>query len=388
MQSVKDIDIKGKRVLVRIDADVPLKNGQVQPEGAFRLEAVLPTLRHLLSNGAKIILMGHLGRPDGEVKENLRLDPVAAWFSERLKKEIVKINEVVGQEVQEKAASLVEGEIIMLENLRFDPREEENSQEFAEELAKLADIYINESFATSHRAHASIAGVPAILPSAAGLRLLREIDVLEQVLERPRSPFTLIVGGAKAETKIGVIKNLMSKADNILIGGAVASHFLKAQGKEVGFSLIDNEAMILVRDINLSSAKFKLPVDVVVATNEESGEKRVVVETSKTPSDKMILDIGPDTARLYKELIAGSNLIVWNGPMGFFEKKGFGRGTEEIAKAISENKEAQKIAGGGDSLAAILGFGLQEKFNHLSVGGGAMLEFLEGKNLPGILALK
>ncbi len=387
MRSVKDIKVQGKRVLVRIDADVPLSDGRVLPEGEFRLKAVLPTIKHLLEREAKVILMGHLDRPGGEIKEDLRLDPIASWFSSQLQKEVIKINEIVGPLAEEKAASLAKGEIIMLENLRFDPREEENSQEFAEELAKLADVYVNESFATCHRQHASVVSVPQILEKAAGLRLLKEIKVLKLVIERPIAPLTLIIGGAKARTKIGVIKNLMSKADNILIGGAVASHFFKIEGKEVGLSLIEEEALSLARDINLSSEKIKLPVDVVIAPNEKRGEEALVCETDKVPADQMILDIGPETARIYKEIIAGSAQIVWNGPMGFFERGGFKRGTEEIAKAVAES-EAKKIVGGGDSLAAVFQLDLQNKFDHISVGGGAMLEFLAGKDLPGVLALK
>lgn len=387
MQSVEDIDTKGKRVLVRIDADVPLSGNQVLPEGEFRLLAGLPTIKYLTDNNAKIILMGHLNRPEGKVVEEMRLEPVAKWLSEKLGKKVIKINEIVGPLVKEKSLSLKEGEILILENLRFDAREEANSQEFAEELASLAEIYVNESFATCHREHTSIVGVPQILPGCAGIRLLKEIEVLGLVRERPVAPFTLIIGGAKAETKVGVITNLMQKADNILIGGALANNFFKVQGFEIGLSKIDEIALEKIKEINLSSAKIKLPVDVVVAKNPESGKESEVVEVKKVPKDKMALDIGPETIRIYKEIFKENNTIVWNGPMGMFEEEAFSTGTKEIAKAITETS-AKKIAGGGDSLAAILKFGLKDKFNHLSVGGGAMLEFLEGKDLPGILALK
>lgn len=387
MQSIEEIDVKGKRVLVRVDTDVSLENGKVLPEGVFRLEAAIPTIDYLAKNKAKVILMGHAGRPEGKIVEELRLDPVAAWFSEKLGKEIIKINEIVGPLAKEKSLSLKEGEILMLENLRFDAREEANSQEFSEELASLAEIYVNESFATCHREHASIVGVPQILPACAGIRLIKEIEILGLIRERPRPPFTLIIGGVKAETKVGVITNLMQKADNILIGGALANNFFKVQGFEIGLSKIDEAALEKIKEINLSSAKIKLPVDVVVAKDPQNGREIEIVEAKKVPRDKMILDIGPETIRIFKDIIKRSGEVIWNGPMGLFEKEAFMAGTEEIAKAISESK-AKKIAGGGDSLTAILKLGIGGKFDHLSVGGGAMLEFLEGKDLPGILALK
>ncbi len=383
-----DLDVKGKRVLVRVDFNVPLDEARHITDDT-RIRAALPTIEHLLNEGAAVILMSHLGRPKG-VDDALRLDPVATRLSELLGRPVKKVDDCVGPEVEAAARELGPGEVLLLENLRFYKEETANDPEFARRLASIADVYVNDAFGAAHRAHASTAGVAHYLPAAAGLLLARELDVLGGALENPERPFVAILGGAKVSDKIGVITNLLTKVDALLIGGGMAYTFLKAKGYEVGKSLLDAERIELAKELMAEAEKrgvrLLLPVDVVIADDFSEDASTREVDVDSIPADWEALDIGPKTRQLFAEEVAKAKTIVWNGPMGVFEMAPFAHGTRAVAEALAASK-GTTIIGGGDSAAAVQQFGLAERMTHISTGGGASLEFLEGKVLPGVAAL-
>ena len=393
-KTVKDLDVKGKKVLVRVDFNVPLskeEKGKIADDA--RIKAAMPTINYLSENGARVILMSHLGRPKGEANPEFALKPVADYlenvYGDKFK--FIPSPEVVDQKVKEEVEKLEDGQIALLENTRYRAEETKNGEEFAKELASLADLYVNDAFGTSHRAHASNVGVASILPSAVGFLIEKEIDVMGKALESPEHPFVSILGGAKVSDKIGVIENLITKVDTILIGGGMAYTFLKAMGKEIGNSLLEEDKMDLslelVEKAKANGVEILLPVDVVIADKIEAGVATEIVDIDNIPEDKEALDIGPKTADLFAEKIKEAKTVVWNGPMGVFEIKEFADGTNQVAKALSES-EAVTIVGGGDSALAIEIAGLKDKITHVSTGGGASLEFLEGKDLPGISAIE
>lgn len=393
-KTLKDLDVRGKKVLVRVDFNVPLsKEDRSKIADDSRIRAALPTIDYLLENGAKVILISHLGRPGGEANQEFTLKPVANWLSNHYgeKFEFLAADEVVNEDVEEKVNELKDGEIALLENTRFVAGETKNDEAFAKELASLTDLYVNDAFGTSHRAHASNVGVASILPSAVGLLIEKEIDVMGKALENPEHPFLSILGGAKVSDKIGVIENLITKVDTILIGGGMAYTFLKAQGKEIGKSLLEEDKMDLSLELleraKENNVEILLPVDVVVAEEIAPGVETEIVDIDNIPADKEALDIGPKTAEIYAEKIKNAKTVVWNGPMGVFEIKEFSNGTNKVAHALAE-ADATTIVGGGDSALAIEMADLKDKITHVSTGGGASLEFLEGKDLPGISAIE
>jgi 3-phosphoglycerate kinase len=389
-RSIKDLDVKNKRVLLRVDYNVP-----VSKEGAItddkRILETLPTIRYLLERDAVVIIVTHMGRPDGKVVESLRLDKVAQRLSALLGKPVNKLNSVIGPDVTEAVAKAKAGEIIMLENVRFLKGEKTGSEELAKQLAALADVYVDDAFATAHRPDTSVAGVPQFLPSAAGFLLQKEIDVLETVTTSAKKPFIAILGGAKVSDKIGLIKNLLAKTDAVLIGGGMAFTFLKAKGYGVGFSLVE-EDYLKVADEIIEEAKSRgtrllLPVDVIVTNEIKEGNSHGVVDIEEIPADGIGVDIGPETLALFQAEIAKANTIIWNGPMGVIEIADFAEGTKALARSIASNSNALTVAGGGETASVIDALGLQKDFKHVSTGGGAFLEYLEGKQLPGIEAI-
>lgn len=392
-RTIKELDVKGKKVLVRVDFNVPLsKEDRSKIADDSRIKAALPTIDYLLDNEAKVILISHLGRPGGEANAELSLKPVANWLADHYgdKFQFLPSDEVVNDEVTEKVNNLKDGQLALLENTRYVAGETKNDETFAQKLASLADLYVNDAFGTSHRAHASNVGVASILPSAVGFLIEKEIDVMGKALENPEHPFISILGGAKVSDKIGVIENLIDKVDTILIGGGMAYTFLKAQGKEIGKSLLEEDKMDLSLEL-LDRAKengveILLPEDVVIADDIAPGVETQIVDIDSIPADKEALDIGPKTAKKYAEKIKAAKTVVWNGPMGVFEIKEFSNGTLTIANALAE-ADATTIVGGGDSALAIEMADLKDKITHVSTGGGASLEFLEGKDLPGISAI-
>jgi phosphoglycerate kinase len=380
---LKDANVAGKRVLVRFDYNVSVKNGAVADD--TRLKETLPTINFLRSDGAKLIIMSHLGRPDGKLVEGMSLKPVAVHLSELLGVEVKMAPDCIGPETEAMAASLKEGEIIMLENLRFHKEEEENDDEFSRQLASLGEVYVNDAFGTVHRAHASVVGVTKYLPGYSGFLLQKEIEMLGNILGNPDKPFIAVLGGAKVSDKIGVISNLSKKADLLLIGGAMQFTFLQAKGMGTGTSLYEkNEEHDAVG--MLATGKLVLPVDAVVASSLTSDDIEIV-PINGIPATKKGLDIGPETVKLFSDKIKTAKTIVWNGPMGVFETEAFSKGTIAIANAIASS-EATTVIGGGDTIAVSHKSGVKQKFTFVSTGGGAMLEFLEGKELPGIVALK
>ncbi len=384
-KTLKDIDVKGKRVLVRVDFNVPLAEGEVADD--TRIRAALPTIRYLLSQGAAVILISHLGRPKGQVREDLRVDPVARRLSQLLGQEVVKVDDSIGPEVEATAARLNPGQVLLLENLRFHKEETENDPAFAAKLAALAEVYVNDAFGAAHRAHASVSGVPAYLPAVAGFLMEKELNFLGAALERPEHPFVAILGGAKISDKIGVVENLLSKVDALLIGGGMANTFLKAQGYEVGESLVEEESLPLAREIMTKAGeRLVLPNDVVVADAFDAQARAKTVDVDEVPAGWRILDIGPKTVEHFGERLASVKTVIWNGPMGVFEFPRFAQGTVAIAQKLAQI-EAMTIIGGGDTAAAVRQAGLADKMSHISTGGGASLEFLEGKTLPGVAAL-
>ncbi|MBB6061817.1 phosphoglycerate kinase/triosephosphate isomerase [Thermosipho japonicus] len=390
--TIKDIDLKGKRVIMRVDFNVPMKDGEITDD--TRIVEALPTIKHAIENGAIVILLSHLGRPKGERKPEFSLAPVAKRLSELLGKEVTFIPELYGEIVNEKVKNAKEGDVILLENTRFDKGETKNDPELAKKWAELANIHVNDAFGTAHRAHASNVGIAQYIPSVAGFLMEKEIKFLSKATTNPEKPYVVVLGGAKVSDKIGVITNLLDKADKILIGGAMMFTFLKSLGYNVGSSLVEDDKLDLAKRI-LEQAKEKgteivLPVDAVCAQKIEAGvETKTIDIKDGIPEGWMGLDIGPKTVELFRNSISGAKTIVWNGPMGVFEIEDFSNGTKEVAIAIAEetSKGAITIIGGGDSAAAISKFGLKDKVSHVSTGGGASLEFLEGKELPGIASI-
>lgn len=389
--TLEDLEVKGKRVLVRCDFNVPMDDeGNITDDR--RIVSSLPTIEYLIENGAKVILMSHLGRPKGEANPKYSLAPVARRLSELLNKEVIfaKDDRVVSDDVKVIVSKMNEGDVVLLENTRFRKEEEKNDDNFAKELASLGDLYVNDAFGTSHRAHASNVGVSKWLPSAVGYLVEKEISTMGKALENPEKPFVAILGGAKVSDKIGVIQNLLNKVDMILIGGGMAYTFLKAQGYEIGTSILEEDkvdlANQLLKEAEEKKVKLLLPVDIVVAKEFKNDTEFKTVKIDSIPKDMMGMDIGEETIKLFSDEIRKAKTIVWNGPMGVFEMENFKKGTESIAKAMAES-DAITIVGGGDSASAVEKAGFGEKITHISTGGGASLEFLEGKELPGIAAI-
>jgi phosphoglycerate kinase len=388
-RTVRDIDVAGKRVLVRVDFNVPLdREGQVTD--VTRLREALPTIRYLQERGARIILMSHLGRPEGQVREELRLAPVAAALERLLGTPVRYVRDCVGPEVEAAVAALQPGEVLLLENLRFYPGEEANDPAFAQQLARLGDLYVNDAFGTAHRAHASTEGIARYLPAVAGLLMERELEAFARILERPERPLVAIVGGAKVSSKIGVLENLLEKVDRLLIGGGMACTFLKAQGYEVGRSLVEADkldfAASLLQRAAARGVVAQLPVDAVVVDRLEAEAPRRVVSVAAVPPDLLIADIGPATVERFTALLADARTVFWNGPMGVFEVPPFAAGTRALAEAVAR-LNATTVIGGGDTVAAVEQASCASRMTHVSTGGGAALELLEGRTLPGVAAL-
>lgn len=388
-KTVRDLDVAGKKVLVRVDFNVPLNDkGEITDD--TRITASLPTIQYLLEQKAAVILMAHLGRPKGQVKPELSLAPVANHLGKLLGKKILFAPDCVGEAAQAAASKLKPGYILLLENLRFHKEEEKNDMEFAEKLASLADLYVNDGFGVSHRAHASVEGVTHFLPAAAGFLLEKEIQYVGQAVTNPLHPFVAIIGGAKVSDKIGVISNLLDKVDTLLIGGGMANTFLAAQGYKMGKSLVEEDKLDLAKELLAKAKKNKvnmlLPTDLVMAAAFAPDAEHVTEKVKNLNQAYMALDIGAETSKAYAEALADAKMIVWNGPMGVFEMDAFCKGTEAVAKAVAKSR-ATSIVGGGDSVAAIEKLGLAKRITHISTGGGASLEYLEGKVLPGVAAL-
>jgi len=385
-KTVKDINVRGKKVIVRVDFNVPLKDGKVGDD--TRIQAALPTINYLLEQGAALILCSHLGRPKGEPDPAYSMKPVAEYLNGLVKNKVIFSNECVGPVAEKAAADLKPGEILVLENTRFYPGETKNDPAMSKQLAALADIFVNDAFGSAHRAHASTVGVADYLPAVAGFLLEKEIMFLDAAIEDPKHPFVAILGGAKVSDKIGVIKNLLGKADTVLIGGGMANTFFKAQGYPVGDSLVEDESLDTARELVIAGgAKLRLPVDIVIADKFENDAKTKVMDVGPVPDGWRILDIGPATMENFAKAVSDAGTVVWNGPMGVFEMSNFSKGTFAVAKAIAESS-AISIIGGGDSAAAIQESGLADKITHISTGGGASLEMLEGIQLPGLIALQ
>ncbi len=391
--SIDSLDLKGKRVLVRVDFNVPLDENQKITDDR-RITASLPTIKKIIKDGGKAILMSHLGRPKGKVKSEFSLKPAAEKLSELLGQQVKLAPDCIGDEVKKMADDMKNGDVILLENLRFHSEEEKNDTEFAKKLASLGDIYMNDAFGTAHRAHASTEGVTHFINTcAAGYLMQKELDYLGSALSSPKRPYCAILGGAKISGKIDVIMNLFDKVDTLIIGGGMAFTFFKAQGLEIGKSLLEEEKVELAKEVlkkaDNTKIMFLLPVDIVAASEFKNDSPSETVKAGKIPEDKMGLDIGDETIKLFSDELLKSKTIVWNGPMGVFEMDNFAKGTFAIAKALAEATAngAVTVIGGGDSAAAITKAGLDDKVSHVSTGGGASLEFLEGKTLPGVEAL-
>ncbi|MDQ0902786.1 MULTISPECIES: phosphoglycerate kinase [unclassified Paenibacillus] len=387
-KSVRDVEVAGKRVFVRVDFNVPVENGQITDE--TRIRESLPTIKFLVEKGAKVILASHFGRPKGQVVEELRLTPVAAKLAELLGQSVIKADVSIGEIVKAQVDALENGDVLLLENVRFNEGEEKNDPELAKAFAELADLFVNDAFGAAHRAHASTEGIAHFIPAVSGLLMEKELDVLGKALNNPERPFTAIVGGSKVKDKIAVIENLLNIADNVLIGGGLSYTFLKAQGHEIGKSLVDNEkldlALSFIEKAKEKGVNFLIPVDIVVADKFSADANTQIVDVDGIPADWEGIDIGPKTRELYADVIAKSKLVVWNGPMGVFEIEPFSHGTREVAQACATT-EGYTVIGGGDSAAATEKFHLADQMNHMSTGGGASLEFMEGKALPGVVAL-
>lgn len=387
-KTMKDIAVKGKRVFVRVDFNVPMENGHITDD--TRIVAALPTITYLVEQGAKVILASHLGRPKGDIKEELRLTAVGEKLSELMGKPVQKLDESIGEAVEAAVSKMADGDIVLLENVRFHKGEEKNDPALAQHFAKLADLYVNDAFGTAHRAHATTAGIANYLPAVSGFLLEKEIAVLGKALSNPERPFTAIIGGAKVKDKINVIENLLDKVDHLIIGGGLSYTFTKAQGYDIGQSLLEEDKIELAKSFIKKAAEkgvqLHMPVDAVVANEFSKDADTKIVDIDRIPSDWMGLDIGPKTVAEYAKVINNSKLIIWNGPMGVFEMDAFANGTKGVAEAMATT-EGYTIIGGGDSAAAVEKFQVADQMNHISTGGGASLEFMEGKELPGIVAL-
>lgn len=385
-KTIRDIDVKAKRVLVRVDYNVPIKDGKVADD--TRIQAAMPTLNYLIQHGAAVILCSHLGRPKGGPEAKFSLRPVAAHLSELLGKPVAFAEDCVGPSAEAAARALKPGDVLLLENTRFHPEEEKNDMELAKRMAALADVYVNDAFGSAHRAHSSTEGVAHFLPAVAGFLMEEEIKYLGQAIADPKRPFVAILGGAKISDKIGVIRNLLTRADHVLIGGGMANTFFKAQGYPIGESLVEDEALDTARELLAQgSQRLRLPIDVVIADRFDAEAQSQVMAVGPIPDGWRILDIGPKTVAAFKKSLVGAGTVVWNGPMGVFEFPRFAEGTFGIAKAVAESG-AISIIGGGDSVAAVNQSGLAERITHISTGGGASLEMLEGLTLPGLAALQ
>ncbi|HLG25840.1 MAG TPA: phosphoglycerate kinase [Candidatus Gracilibacteria bacterium] len=387
VKSLKDLDVSGKKVLLRVDFNVPLENGKIMDD--TRMTAALPTIEHLLKSGAKIIVMSHLGRPEEEGKEGLKMDPIAKHLGELLKKPVKKLDACIGPDVQKAVADMKAGDVIMLENTRFYDEEEQCDDNFCKELAALADLYVTDSFGTAHRKHATTYGIAKHLPAYAGLLMEKEITTLSEIMKDTEKPLAIIMGGSKIETKIGLIRNFLPRADYFLIGGGLANTFLAAEGFDVGASLYEKEKIPMAQEIMLAAEslkdRFLLPIDAVVADQIGDNVPSLDLPLEDVEGDMKILDIGKRTVKLYTEVIKKAKTIIWNGPLGLFEKKAFAEGTAQMVRAIANNKGAKTIIGGGDTIDSIKNLGISlDSFTHVSTGGGAMLQFLEGTALPGV----
>lgn len=388
-KTVRDVDVKGKRVFVRVDFNVPMQDGKITDD--TRIRAALPTIQYLSEQGAKVILASHLGRPKGQVVEELRLTAAGERLSELIGKPVRKTDEAFGETVKAEIAKMEDGDILLLENVRFYPGETKNDPELARSFAELADLFVNDAFGAAHRAHASTEGIAQYIPAVSGFLMEKELNVLGEAMENPKRPFTAIIGGAKVKDKIGVIENLLEKADNLIIGGGLAYTFVKAQGYEIGKSLLEEDKIELAKEF-MAKAKekgvnFYMPVDAVVAKEFAEDAESKIVDIKEIPSDWEALDIGPKTRELYADIVKNSALVIWNGPMGVFEFDKFAEGTKAVAQALADAENTYTIIGGGDSAAAAEKFKLADKMDHISTGGGASLEFIEGKVLPGVAAL-
>lgn len=387
-KSIRDVELAGKRVFCRVDFNVPMQDDVITDD--TRIRAAVPTIRFMVDAGAKVILASHFGRPKGQVVEEMRLTPVAAHLSGLLGKEVTKLDDSVGAEVKAAVERMEQGDVLLLENVRFHAGEEKNDPELAKSFAELADLFVNDAFGTAHRAHASTAGIAQYIPAVAGLLMEKEIRFMGGALSNPERPFTAIVGGAKVKDKIAVIENLLTKVDNLIIGGGMANTFLKAQGYAIGSSLCEDDKLDLARTL-MEQAKERgvqllMPIDVVIADRFAADAQKQTVSIDAIPDGWMALDIGPKTVEAYHRVIVDSKTVVWNGPMGVFEMDAFAQGTIGVAVAMKECS-GTTIIGGGDSVAAVEKAGVAEQMTHISTGGGASLEFMEGKELPGVAVL-
>ncbi len=387
-KTIRDIGVAGRRVFVRVDFNVPLESGRITDD--HRIVAALPTITYLLDHRAAVILASHLGRPKG-VDESLRMTPIAVRLGELLHRPVRKLDDCVGPAVEAAVSEMKPGDVVLLENLRFHPEEEANDPAFARALARLADVYVNDAFGTAHRAHASTAGIAAYLPAVAGLLMERELTFLGKVLENPSRPLVVILGGKKVEDKIGVIQNLLRLAQTMLVGGGMCYTFLRATGAHIGASLCERDKLDLARELMQTAARrevrFMLPLDVIAAARVAADAPTQTVDARAIPDEWIGVDIGPRTVAAFGAAVAGAGTVLWNGPMGIFEIPPFAEGTRAIAKAVAESC-AESIVGGGDTAAAVERFGYAEKMTHVSTGGGAALEFMEGKTLPGVAVLQ
>lgn len=388
-KTIEDVDVQGKRVLVRVDFNVPMdENKQITDD--TRVRAVIPTIKYLMEKGAKVILASHLGRPKGQVNEKYSLAPVAAHLGKILGKQVVMAKDCIGPEAQSAVAQLQPGDVALLENVRFYAEEEKNVESFAKDLASLAEIYVNDAFGTAHRAHASTAGVTKFLPAVAGYLMQKEIEFMGKALQNPDRPFVAIIGGAKVSDKIGVIENLLNKVNTLIIGGGMANTFLRANGLNVGKSLVEEDKLELAQNLislaETQGVNLLLPVDVVAAAAFAADAEHKNMSVADIPADWMALDIGTETTKMYAKAIEEAKTVIWNGPMGVFEMEPYAQGTMAVATALA-GIQAITIVGGGDSVAAVEKAGVAKQMTHISTGGGASLEFLEGKELPGVVAL-
>jgi phosphoglycerate kinase len=388
MKNLRDFSFENKRVLVRVDFNVSIgDDGRVDEKEDWRIEATLPTINYLLKQRAKIILLAHLGRPHGEIVESLRLDPVARRLEELLGQTVVKLNDCLGRQVEKRIKNIQAGEIFLLENLRFHIGEEKNNPDFAKQIARLGEVFVNDAFGVIHRPHASMVSLPQYLPSGAGLLLEKEIGILSKVLTKPKHPLVVIIGGVKISTKIKVIKNFLERTDDLILGGALANTVIKAKGFTIGKSIVEEEMVDQVKKLELTDTKLHIPVDVIASVDAQGQAPSRIAPVGYTKEKEMILDIGPDTCQLFKRVISRAKTVIWNGPMGLFEVDKFASGTKEIARAVAQTKSFS-VVGGGDTINLLERMNLAGRIDHLSTGGGAMLKFLAGEKLPGLEVLK